>query len=359
MKSFFRFIAGTLTSFSFVFLLLLTTVRFQLLNPQFLISALDKPEVYRQTQRALRMVLKDSLESEFSNQGLDINNLTVGERKILNKQISEITDLITTDKIQDFTEKNIVHVLSYINGQSEKLTLYIPIEKWGFPISPTDEETLTLLNENTDVEKLIETDKKFPVTKQQVRRLHNIQKEIYQAWEMTIIAFLAFLIIRFSLGKKSLKARSLGKLLIMLGGSTLATSAISKIAGENIINNVSRYKHPVQILLGAIATPIVAEIVKLWLFVGAGMIVLGIIIIFVSNKFKKDKNPKVSKTKKSSPTPQDMVPQNSPKTNTSSQSSPDLRPPNSAKEDKLQGKPEQQKTNPLTTKPLAPQPQKE
>ena len=188
--------------------------------------------------------------------------------------------------------------------------MYIPIEKWGFPITASSEETLTFLNENTDVEKLIESDEQFPVTIEQIKTLHNIQKQIHQVWQISIAAFLVLLIIRFFLGKKSLKISSMGKLLIMLGGSTLATSIMSKIASENMLSDLSRYKHPVQILFGAITTPIIAEIVKLWLLVGIGMIALGIIMIFVNSKLKKGRSQKKPvQQNMSPPTPKPLAPQ--------------------------------------------------
>src|SRR4030066_2540465 len=123
MRSILRFFVSLFICFDFIIFLFLTTIKFQVLKPDFLVSSLNQPGIYENTEKALRLSLKKILVTNLANQGLNFGKLTVGERVQLDKKIQEITDLISKEKIKDFSENNIDRILAYLNGDNKKLFL--------------------------------------------------------------------------------------------------------------------------------------------------------------------------------------------------------------------------------------------
>lgn len=241
-------------------------------------------------ERALRLATKEALEKEYESQVGDLEMLTVGERVTLNKEIEGVTKLITADKIQDFTENNITRTASFINGQSDKLLLYFPVDKWGLPKSITSEKPFTLLSEETDLSMLIEfSEGRLPIKLSQIDWVQNLGETLKISWMISLITIPVLLIVHYLLSKGGLKIRATAKLLVTLGTVAIGLGGVLVFLNRNLTRGVYFWKQATQILAGAIIPPIISEIIKLWLGIGFGLLFLGLIIIGIVTLSKKRK----------------------------------------------------------------------
>ena len=203
MRKFIKFLVATISLFLFISFLILTSVRFQILNSDFLINTLRKGEIYEQSTKALKLTLQSNLRQRAEEaSGKKLKDFTVGERSILEKQIGLIVDKVTTERVQDITENNIVAFTSYINGVEEGMYLYLPFNSWDLPSQFFPEDELANFGERTDVDFLLN---KYADGSKDIKNMTLVLKglgdTIYKVWMGVGVAILVFVFIHFLLSK--------------------------------------------------------------------------------------------------------------------------------------------------------------
>jgi len=116
VKSFLEIIAELFfIIFLFIFIIL-GTLRFELLNPVFVFSSLERNHVY------------EKLPSQFAESITNDPNLSDEEKENYQKIIASISPL----QAKDVSRKNLSGVLDFINGKSKDLRFYISASSLGF-----------------------------------------------------------------------------------------------------------------------------------------------------------------------------------------------------------------------------------
>jgi len=156
MKTFVRTLIGFFTVITIIYLLILTTLVFFLLNPRFYQNSFSKPGVYKNLEKGLKAYARNSLRMELAQQNKSYNNLTVGQRKEIDTQIEKLLTPISEENIRDFSDKNIQNILIYANGKTPELTIYLPIMKWGLPKESIERLPDYLTTENINVTQVLE-----------------------------------------------------------------------------------------------------------------------------------------------------------------------------------------------------------
>lgn len=289
MRSFLRFVVSILILVSFLIFLLITTIRFQLLNPEFLVRALGKPGVYEHTEKALKLTIKNTLRKQYEEESdIELEELTVGERARIDKEIEKITDIITSERLQDFAENNIVQILSFVNGKKEKLVLYLPFKQWGLPREIKSQEPFVLFSEETDVEKLIDTVLAEPQkTKGQLSTVQDIGEIIKIIWPISAGVIFVLLLIHYLLNTGPKKVKATASLLIKIGILTTGLSLLLKAVGDSLAKGSSYWRESAQIFVGAVLPPLISGVVKMWFLISLVLVFSGIAILVVNRVAEK------------------------------------------------------------------------
>jgi len=295
MKSFFSKFSSSLSILLILSFVFLTTISFQLINPKFLTNTLEKADAYEKTQLALRYALQNQIEKEIADQGIDIEKLTVGERQLLEKQSEEIAKIATIERLQEFSETNIQQVTDFLNGKSEKLFLYVPLEEWGIYENIDGPSEEGLFSEQTDVESLLAENPNSLIIKNRLHLLHNIANKIKNMWFSAAFAIFALLIINFVLSSKEFRLQSTANIFLTSGGIVIVISMLLKYIGENLIRSSPYIRDPSKIIFGALVPTFVNEITKLWVIMGLGLSLTGLLFHLMITVISRRKKTKIAK----------------------------------------------------------------
>jgi len=260
---------------------------FQLLNPEFYISAWQDKESYKYAEIGFKNMLKESLEKDYEDNYESLTNLTVGQRKILDREIKKVTDIITQEIVKDFSEVNIRRSLYFINGKNNTLFVYFPADKWGVPEEIIDSEIKDKLTENTDISVFLKNDDQLPVSSEQIKSLYNYRQNIFSIWIASVLLLPFLFLLHYLLAQKYNKAASIGKTILSLGLINLFLSFIIKTISQNILDRLSYLIDPPHLLLGAYLTPVMVNVGTVLLYFSGFIFITGVLILSFDSMLKK------------------------------------------------------------------------
>lgn len=295
MKDLLKFLFSTIFVLSSVFLVLSLTIKYKILNSEYLIDTLDRPGIYEDIARSFRESLKTEFIKSFEeDEKRSVDQLSVGEKAQLNEQINEVVAFITAEIIKDFTQQNIVYITSFINGQSEKLYLYIPLKKWGASDEVFTESELLLLTEQTDIQEILpEQGPNNVITKDHVRMLKVFGKNLDLGLRIATGLLLLSIFSYSFLFEKAKKLVKIAWLFVTSGFIIILMAGILKILSDSFLRSMLYWKSPLRIAVSAVVPPFAYDIVSLWFFIGGGLSLFGLVILAVrslSSRKKVKKN---------------------------------------------------------------------
>lgn len=280
MRSFFRFIISIFIVLGFTVLLILSTIRFQILNNDFFVNNLNKEGVYEHSSRALRLTFRNILREIYANEeNIVLEELTVGERSQIERDINRISNAINAATLKDFLEANIIRVLSYAKGEKDILLLYLPLEKWGFPDDFITEEPMSYFSENTKIEEILVS---YGYNTKLLIDIRYYISQVKNVWIGTLGALLLLLTIHYLLEIGTDKIKKTGYFLIKIGILYAGTCLLAKVMADYLKRGLYYWKEPHQILASAFLPPFIEDILRLWIIICVATIILGILLIAVN-----------------------------------------------------------------------------
>lgn len=236
MKNVLKFFFGSLSTSLFIALMLLITIRFELLNKSFLFGSFEKHNVYAQ--------LPPLLASSLSN---DI--ILSGEEKI---GYAEFIKNISPQVIKPVIEDNLSQVIDYLNGQSKNIVLSFSLNGIGFQ----DVSGLRWSLAET-------TDKNL---QERIGAFNGAGNTMIFAMGIILVALVGLFFLS-------------GRTILLSGGAYIAaTSLISKIFSTSIDNELINNSGTSQKLFGLLSTSLFPDIITTWLLMGILLILLWIIL---------------------------------------------------------------------------------
>jgi len=292
MRPFFRTLAGLgIITFYFSFLLTTTLVA-QLLNPNFLTKSLKKPGVYGYVEQALKIAARDALRENLKKEGVNLENLTTGQRAKIEKEMDTLLNPITKENIQEFSEANIHNILDYVNGKSDRLIIYLPLKKWGIAEAQTSQLPEYLTNENLDVLELIDQGN-LNMSKTEVTSIKNLGVKIRFWWIVSIISLSLTIFLHYLLGGKDRKLENTLSFMFYEGFITLLGAWILNVIVKTFGEGLEAKRKAMEILLGTIVPALLAETIKLWIIFGVTTILLTFFISYAANNIAKNRVAKI------------------------------------------------------------------
>jgi len=304
MRKFGRYIIAILFQFSFASLLILITIRFQIINPDFLISSLRSSGAYKQSVDLFKDYLSNTVKEELKAAGL--NELPIEQQKLLEAEIMELTSAVEADKVQDLVEKNIYRFYSYMNGEAVDIILYFPLQTWGLPELITSQEPYSRLSENTPldsvmgVESINELYSQLSQAKEYIRLLRTV-------WFIPLILSALLLIFNYLLSTSPGKIKSSAWLLIVSGIYTLLMCGAAYVGSKEFVDRMATYGEPILLMMGTIVPHLIISIVYLWVKIASAMIVIGAMVLIFELVRTKSKEKKQKNKENSIPEPNSMA----------------------------------------------------
>lgn len=269
-----RFAAAFLLVIFFVVLcmvaLLAGAVKFQLLDIRFWQETFTKHNVYQD----LASKTKDSLESQIGKEG--------GSRR----DAKVLTDLITPENVKDFVDKNLQNVLGFANGNKTQVIVYLPVDKLPKNILPWNLSEVKNEMALTDL-----------LTKLNYQNYNNLDlKSLGQAGKIStfvfigslalIVLFLIFLVLLVESG-----GRFVAPAVAILLSGLFIISAAKVVESLKSLQGATQDNSSFVYVLAGIVLPALADgLARVWLMVGAGLVILGLVLFFI--KKPRYNNPK-------------------------------------------------------------------
>jgi hypothetical protein len=236
MKNALKFLFGSLSTSLLIVLMLLVTIKLELLNKSFLFGSFEKHNVYAQ--------LPPLLASSLPNDPILSREEKVG--------YAEFIKNISPQVIKPLIEDNLSQAIDYLNGQSKNIVLSFSLNGIGFQ----DVSSLRWSLAET-------TDKNL---QERIEALNGIGNTL----TIVISIISAILVGLFFLS---------GRTMLLSGGVYIAvTSLISKIFSATIDKELINGPGTSQKLLGLLSSSLFSDITTTWLLMGALLILLWIIL---------------------------------------------------------------------------------
>lgn len=240
MKNVLKFLFGSLSASLFIVLMLLVTIKLELLSKSFLFGSFEKHNVYAQ----LPTLLASSRPNDPS---------LSGEEKI---GYAEFIKNISPQVVKPLIEDNLSQVIDYLNGQSKNIVLSFSLNGIGFQ----DVSGLRWSLAET-------TDKNL---QERIGAFNGVGNTMIFAMGIILVALVGLFFLS-------------GRTILLSGGAYIAaTSLISKFSlmaiGKELING----KEISQKILGLLSASLISDITDTWLIMGCVLILLWLILRIMS-----------------------------------------------------------------------------
>lgn len=285
MKGFIRGLAGSLFISLFLLLLVLSTLKFFILDSENLTGMLKKENAYSRIEKELSSEIRKNVKPPFTQEQID--QLPPEAREQYDRELGSIYNVFTEDRVQALLENNIQRIVAFTAGEEEMLYIYAPVREWGLPEGITSVEPLSRLSENTDIREILSYYSQGTGQENQFDAfLHNIQafgSSVNKAWYSVLLLELFLLGLVIWLGGLHRGLRGLGIMFITLC-VYLGVSSLVMSVGNSAIQNGMLGANPnlgtriVDILL----PPLLSQITQLWIISSIGSGVLGVMLIVAS-----------------------------------------------------------------------------
>lgn len=249
MKTLGKILIGSIFTSLLIALMLLITIRFELLNKSFIFTAFEQQKVYAQLPSLVADYLYNN--ADFSDQ----------ERFVY----SEFAKKISPAMIKSITENNLTQFLNFLNGQSKNVALSFSLPGLGFQDASGFSWSIAQIPDKTFQEN--------------IKLLNGINNTFLAA---ILVVFAALIVLFLLYGVLSTPINLLeGKTLLISGGlfivivSLFCKIFLVALGKELIASQVLSQK-----VFGLLSASLFPAITTTWLIMGGILVLLWVILIF-------------------------------------------------------------------------------
>ena len=242
--------------------LISATFKFQLLSYNFWQNTFEKHSVYQN----LAVVSKNSFDSQVAKEGGNKNDVKI------------LTDLITPENAKDTIDNNLRNFLSFANGKSSQLNVYLPVDKVPKNLLPkniTGDKTIMPVTDLLT---------KFNFQNSQnlpLEELSHVGTTVYYLFIATAFLFLLVITLLILLVDKGSGFVGLGIAFIVSGGLTFLLSNVAAGLNTVLIRDLTASTSIVAVVAGTMFPPVITEILPTWKILGIVLFFLGFVLFFI------------------------------------------------------------------------------
>lgn len=246
----------------FVILIIASIVKFQLLEPIFWESAFEKNNVYS----SLTTIVKQSIIQKTVNAGGRPSEITA------------ITDVINEANVKDFVNKNLENLLNFANNKTPQLMVYIPVQKLPAGLLPSEFE------KQPEIMPLITLLAKLNIegiTQAQIQYISLLGRVSAYVILFGSILFVLSIIFLFILTERGYRFIGPGVSFVLCGFASLSLFYYGNILITDLMQILSQKPDSAQLIAGAVAPPLIHELLSSFLIAGVLMLAIGTIFFFL------------------------------------------------------------------------------
>lgn len=262
MKLLLKIFLETLLFVLIIIVVISSTIKFQLLKPDYWHSHFQPTNVYEPVAQYLREMFEEQTVKEGGSRA---------DAKIL-------TDIISGPNLELFIEKNITNILNFMNGEASQLFVFIPIN-----LLPPG-----LLPRGLNIEELTPVDRLLTIfnVKQdlQLQRLSTLGPITHYLLIISIALSLLLMMILYKITDSGKRLWSNAFPFILSGLLVLILVGVGYVIKVNMGSELVKSSIIGDRVLGTILPVIIGGIVATWLVVGVLLLTLGVGLVFIRKK---------------------------------------------------------------------------
>lgn len=239
-----------------------TAFKFQLLDYNFWQGTFRKYDVYQN----LAVVSKDSFESQIAKEGGNKNDIKI------------LTDLISEENAKDIVDRNLWNLLSFANGKSSQINIYLPVDKVPKSLLP---KNISSMKSEMSLPDLLT---KFNFRDWQNlpwQELSYLGKTINYFFVGTISLLFLILILLILLVKKGSRFTGLGIAFVLSGGFSFLLVNIASNISKVLSSGLTSKSSIASVIAGIVIPPVVTEVIYLWQILATVLFAVGAVLFFI------------------------------------------------------------------------------
>ena len=234
--------------------LVLTSVKFQLLSYNFVTQSLVHRDAYASVPGLVEAAVNEQKDKSGGEMDIDA---------------SGFADKITPALVQQTIERNLGSIYMFIDGESNDVTLYIPAAELGLlKEDGLKSETFQL---STYVQ---------PEGMDKIRQAQGIAWILSIVWLGAVLVTVSLVLMHFLLGSKH-RVVGTGMLLFLNGALVLAFSLAIPILLPQAFSGFTTSNEPSQHLIAMFAKALIPDILLLWTYVSASIVTIGTLMLLI------------------------------------------------------------------------------
>lgn len=250
---------------TFLTLLFSLSIKFQLLNADYILKSFRDSDVYPKLTTAIKKAITEQTEKEGGS---------ISETEF-------IVEIVNENLLRDFIEKNLPEVIGFMNGKIPDPTVYLPISTLPSSLIPKN----LAIKEYT---KLSEIPSYFPGMSEgfdadptfgAIGKTGFVASQVF----LTILIILLILTIMiYRLTTPGEKFKHLGITLIFSSILALLLSGFITIARVILSQDLLLPdKEAIQMLIGTLLPPLISGMTNLWVVISLATLLAGIVLLFI------------------------------------------------------------------------------
>lgn len=257
----------TLLTIPLIFIcLLVSIVRFQLLSPPFWQAVFEKNNIYPK----LAIVIRDGMENQIIKDGGKVKDAKI------------LTNLITSENLEDFVTRNLDDILGYINGKYPTLNIYIPIAKIPKGLLT---KNITSQPDQIYAETLIKEFNISFINSRQLQSLSVLGKTVTYLLILSWVITLLFILFLYLLVKSGGRFITLGIVSLVSGLLSISTYTGVVETGKIVASDLLQKTTTAEIIAGTLIPPLLQEILNTILIMGIILTAIGVVLFFVRKPY--------------------------------------------------------------------------
>jgi len=242
--------------------LISATFKFQLLEYNFWQSTFQKNNVYQN----LAVVTKDSFESQIAKEGGNKNDIKI------------LTDLISKENAKDVVDRNLWNFLSFANGKSSQINIYLPVDKVPKSLLP---KNISGIKTEMTLSDLLT---KFNFQDWQNlpwEKLSYLGTTIHYFFVGTLLFLFLILTLLILLVEKGSRFISLGIAFVLSGSFTFLFVNIAANINKVISGGLTDISSIISVIAGTMIPPVVTEVIYMWQILATVLFAIGLALFFI------------------------------------------------------------------------------
>lgn len=284
MKTVIKIVTAILAVPFFILLLLTSFVRFELLNENFWFKQYRSPGFKKTLEVRTQEFANAFVKEQLKKQGIQTSEL---ESAFVEQEVSEFTQSLSVDKVETFLEKNTSNVLNLVNGNTNNLIFYAPLEDFGIDTASGVLDDLQISENEFEVSRLLSNPSSPGIFDSVFTYLQSVGRLSTILFASVAALLSVLLYIYYSISQK---LESLGKLLIVLGilGFILVVPLRVVLSRPDVFSAVGS-SEPAEVATSLFIPLLLSGFVSYAMFFSAGTAVFGLAAYFSDKLLMREK----------------------------------------------------------------------